>query len=171
MPPCWRDGSEPPNPNGWPRDDLQALEAFYGPPGAERLVRIEPPYPHRLAWDPRKTVRHFLCHRKVKDSLERVLERVLNHYGREGIRELRLDLWGGCFNERKIRGGTRWSTHAWGIALDYDPARNRFKWGWDRAAFARPEYDAWWQCWEAEGWISMGRQRNFDWMHVQAARL
>ena len=25
--------------------------------------------------------------------------------------------------------------------------------------------------WEEEGWISLGRARDFDWMHVQAARL
>ena len=70
-----------------------------------------------------------------------------------------------------MRGGTRWSTHAWGIAIDYDPDRNQLKWGRDRAAFARPEYDAWWRLWEEEGWVSLGRTRNYDWMHVQAAKL
>ncbi|MCF8078467.1 MAG: hypothetical protein K9K88_04215 [Desulfobacterales bacterium] len=45
------------------------------------------------------------------------------------------------------------------------------KWGRDRAHFARTEYDAWWRLWEEEGWVSLGRQRNFDWMHVQAAQL
>ena len=99
-----------------------------------------------------------------------VLTRVLQHYGYERIKELRLDRWGGCYNERKKRGGTEWSTHAWGIAMDYDPERNRLTWGRDRAAFARPEYDRWWGFWEEEGWVSLGRVANFDWMHVQAAR-
>ena len=40
-----------------------------------------------------------------------------------------------------------------------------------RFAFARPEYNMWWKLWEEEGWVSLERQRNFDWMHVQAARL
>jgi hypothetical protein len=61
--------------------------------------------------------------------------------------------------------------HSWGIAMDYDPERNKLKWGRDKAAFAWPEYDAWWRLWEEEGWISLGRQRNFDWMHIQAAKL
>ena len=37
--------------------------------------------------------------------------------------------------------------------------------------FWGPEYDAWWRCWESEGWVSLGRLRNFDWMHIQAAKL
>jgi hypothetical protein len=48
---------------------------------------------------------------------------------------------------------------------------NKLQWGRDRAAFASAEYDAWWRTWEAEGWVSLGRTRNYDWMHVQAARV
>lgn len=67
-----------------------------------------------------------------------------------------------------MRGGTQWSTHSWGIAVDFDPARNRLRWGRDHAAFAHPIYNEWWRCWEEEGWVSLGRRRNFDWMHIQA---
>lgn len=62
-------------------------------------------------------------------------------------------------------------THAWGLAIDWDPAHNKLKWGRDRARLARPEYDTWWRLWEEEGWVSLGRTRNFDWMHVQAVKL
>ena len=96
---------------------------------------------------------------------------MLDHHGPERIRELQLDLWGGCLNVRKMRGGTRWSMHCRAIALDYDPQRNQLIWGRDRAAFAKPEYDRWWQLWQTEGWVSLGRSRNFDRMHVQAAKL
>jgi hypothetical protein len=171
MPQPWRD--EVPldvNPLGWPRQNEVALHAFYGPVG-ERQVRIELPYRHRLAWNLNQSVSSFSCHEKVHDSLKRVLQRVLDHYGPEQIRELRLDRWGGCLAVRKMRGGTHWSMHSWGIAIDYDPDRNQLKWGRGRAAFARPEYDPWWRIWEEEGWVSLGRTRNFDWMHVQAAKL
>jgi hypothetical protein len=70
-----------------------------------------------------------------------------------------------------MRGGSAWSTHAWGIAIDWNPSSNKLKWGREQATLARPEYDAWWDIWEEEGWLSLGRARNYDWMHVQAARL
>lgn len=161
-----------PNPNNWPRQGSsdKELSAFYGKPGS-RLVALTPPYPHYLAWAPSQQARTIRCHALVRDSLERVLRNVLRIYGPDEIRRLRLDQFGGCFNDRLMRGGTRRSTHAWGIALDYDPANNQLNWGRDKATFAKDEYLPWWECWEAEGWLSLGRERNFDWMHVQAARL
>ena len=50
-------------------------------------------------------------------------------------------------------------------------AKNRLNWHQDKALFAQPEYDKWWEIWEDEGWVSLGRVRDFDWMHVQAVRL
>ncbi len=103
--------------------------------------------------------------------LERILYQVHRHYGTDGIRDLRLDLYGGGFNMREKRGGTSLSTHAWGIAFDFDPGRNKLRWDRSRAAFAGPAYEPWWGFWEAEGWVSLGRSKNYDWMHVQAARV
>ena len=48
---------------------------------------------------------------------------------------------------------------------------NQLRWGKDKAAFARPEYARWFDLWEEEGALSLGRVRNYDWMHVQFARL
>jgi hypothetical protein len=171
MPPLWRD--ETPlnvNPNHWPNQHEADLNDFYGAVG-ENQVKLVVPYPHRLAWDLNQSVNTFSCHAKVRDSAQRVLTRVLEHYGLERIKELRLDRWGGCLNVRKMRGGANWSMHSWGIALDYDPDCNQLKWGRDRAAFARPEYNDWWLFWEKEGWVSLGRTNNYDWMHVQAAKI
>lgn len=171
LPHPWRDFDGPPaNPNGWPLETDKDLRDFYGEPGQPPLVQIDAPYPLRLSWDLGTTVRHISCHEKVASSLARVLAGVLGHYGLDGIGELRLDRYGGSFSARRKRGGTSWSTHAWGIALDFDPDRNRLQWGRDRASFAQPAYDRWWELWEAEGWIGLGRVANFDWMHVQAAR-
>jgi hypothetical protein len=56
------------------------------------------PYPHRLSWKTSKVINSFSCHEQVHDSLQRVLNRVLDSYGLDEIRRLRLDLWGGCLN-------------------------------------------------------------------------
>lgn len=157
------------NPYDWPDEKQSELISHYGQPGTN-LVYLEFPYPHKLAWGEGARVSRTQCHKKVKDSYERILKKVLAHYGIDQIRKLHLDKFGGCYNKRKIRGGSRWSTHAWGIAADYDPGRNKLKWNMEKASFAHPNYDYWWKCWEEEGWYSLGRQKNYDWMHVQAAR-
>ena len=171
LPESWRpEDREDKNPLGWPVQYTDEFYDFYGEKG-KNLVRLECPYPLRIAWNLNMTIRSFYCHQKVHDSLAGILQKVLDHYGQEEITKLRLDLWGGCYNERRIRGGNRWSMHSWGIAIDFDPSHNKLKWGRDRASFAKPEYDDWWRFWEEEGWVSLGRERNFDWMHIQAAKL
>ena len=89
----------------------------------------------------------------------------------ETIKELRLNRFGGCLNVRKMRGGSAWSIHSWGAAIDIDPDRNQLKWGKDKAFLARSEYEPFWKIVEAEGWTSLLRARNFDAMHIQAANL
>lgn len=158
------------NPNEWPVQTETELIRNFGERGKYQ-TKLVLPYTLRLSWDLRRTVKSFWCHEKVHDSAGRVLQRVLEHYGPDRIKELRLDRWGGCLNVRKMRGGTKWSMHSWGIAIDYDTEFNQYNWGRDRATMARPEYDAWWRFWEEEGWVSLGRTRNFDWMHIQAAKL
>jgi hypothetical protein len=61
--------------------------------------------------------------------------------------------------------------HSWGIAFDFDANRNQLRWGKDKAAFGKPAYKAWFEAWESEGAISLGRERNYDFMHTQFARL
>lgn len=178
LPPSWRDEVSRPrsNPNSWPQEDYAALNAFFGPHGRAwedrtpppRMVMVDCPWTLRLAWNRRQTTRRIQCNAKVADSLAQVLTRVRETYGDAEIRRLRLDVFGGCYAPRSKRNGTSWSTHAWAIALDWDPDHNKLKWGRDRATLARPEYDEWWKIWEDEGWLSLGREKNFDWMHVQA---
>lgn len=154
----------------WPKQTTAAMTAFYGAPGTNH-TRLTVPYPLRIAWDLRKTVNRMTINKKCAASASRVLKAVLAHYGHDEIKRLKLDVWGGCYNNRNMRGGTRLSTHAFACAIDWDPTRNQLRWNKSRAKLASPEYNKWWECWEAEGWVSLGRARNFDWMHIQAARL
>lgn len=174
LPPNWRD-QEPAtgNPRNWPRDTPSQVDMrdFYGNPGAPPMKTVRCPWTLRLAWDLSSKTTKISCHQKVADSLEKVLNKVFDTYGEADLRRLRLDLYGGCFAPRRKRGGSTWSTHAWAVALDFDPDRNKLEWGRDRATLDASVYDDWWAAWESEGWLSLGRQRNFDWMHVQAARL
>lgn len=152
----------------WPRQ--KDVPSFYGKVGANQ-TKIALPYPMRLAWDKSSVVRSFSIHQKAHDSAQRALTKIHTAYGEQKIKDLRLDLFGGCLNVRKMRGGKAWSMHSWGIAIDFDPENNPFRMERDKAPLARKEYEPFWRAWEEEGWLSLGRERNFDWQHVQAARL
>lgn len=149
----------------WPRSN--DLRAFYGEPGQNQTMLVSP-YPLYLDWELGSKVSKFSIHEKVHDSALRVMGRVLSHYGEEAIHRLGLDQFGGCLNVRRMRNGTAWSTHAWGIAIDWDADRNGLRETHRTARLAQPDYKPFLDLWEAEGWTSLGRARDFDWMHVQA---
>lgn len=153
-----------------PLQNYKDLVKYYGEVGTNQ-TKVNLPHAVRLAWDTKTKINRFTCHERVADSLVRVLNRVVDHYGSNQYVELGLDLWAGCLNVRKMRGGNRYSMHSWGIALDWDSTRNRLRWGKDRANFSKPIYDEWWKIWEDEQWVSLGRETNRDYMHVQRARL
>ena len=174
----WRDivpGTD--NPNNWPTQ--AGVTAFYGPHGAPNfgptppppLVNVEARWEMKIAWDKAKRRRSFRVHQKVAESLGRVLDEIARTYSTAEIDRLGFNLFGGDYNARKIRGGTSWSMHSWGIAIDFDPEKNQLRWGRDRATLAHPDCIPFWEAWEREGWVSLGRLKNFDWMHVQAAKL
>jgi peptidoglycan hydrolase-like protein with peptidoglycan-binding domain len=154
----------------WPKQNFNSMVNFYGPVG-ENQTKVDLPYPLRLAWSSSTTLNKITCHQKVAKSLYTIFEKTKNAYGEKNIVTLNLDMFGGCLNVRKMRGGNAWSIHSWGAAIDLDPDRNQLKWGRDRAAFAKSEYDEFWKIVESEGWVSLGKARNFDWMHFQAALL
>jgi len=158
-------------PPGWGRQ--RDMDRRYGPAGGPQCTagKVDLPFPMRIAWDRSSTIRRFSCHEDVAQSAERVYVRVASAYSPEAISELGLDLFGGCYNYRNKRGGATLSTHAYGLAIDTDPERNQLRWNASRARLARPDAEEWWRCWEAEGWLSLGRARDFDWMHVQAPGL
>lgn len=131
------------------------------------LVRIQLPYPMRLAWDTDTVVNTMMCHKLVSKNFLDVFNEIHRVYGYEKIKELGIDLFGGCFNYRKMRGGNSWSTHSWGIAIDLDPARNKLKETSRTARFARPEYKAMIDIFYKHGFESLGREKNYDWMHFQ----
>jgi hypothetical protein len=170
----WRDLEEnKPKPSGnaaakWPTQS--GCQAFYGAPGSNQVM-LTLPFPQRIAWEPTKTVTRVSCHAKCKDAFYRVWKNTLDHYGHDEIKRLRLDMFGGLLNVRKMRGGSAWSMHAWGIAWDVDPDRNQLKWTTKLATLDDAPYRKFWEIVEAEGGVSLGRLRDYDWMHFQFARL
>ena len=111
------------------------------------------------------------CHVKLHDAFRSILNDILQSYGEEQIHALGLNQFAGSYNYRPMRGGSNLSMHAWGIAFDFDAQRNTLRETAATARFARPEYKRFIDIWYEHGFISLGRERNMDWMHLQAASL
>ena len=144
--------------------------AKYGKPdddGSDYLVTIQLPYPMRLAWDTDTVVTKMRCHRLVANKFVAIFNDLLAHYGLAELKRLGIDLFGGCFSFRKMRGGNDYSRHSWGIATDLDPARNQLKWSSKTAQFAKAEYKPMIDIFYKHGFVSLGRERNYDWMHFE----
>ena len=141
----------------------------YGKPNQNGtyLVSIKLPYPMRLAWDKNTKVNTMRCHKLVAQNFTNVFNDLLNHYGLAKIQELGIDLFGGCFNFRAMRGGSDYSRHSWGIAIDLDPERNQLKETSKTARFARPEYKPMIDIFHKNGFINLGVEKNYDWMHFE----
>lgn len=149
------------------------MRAFYGTAGGPQCTAGEVvlPFPMVLAWNKQQVIRRFFCHEKLARPFTDIFRHAASHYGQADIERLNLNVYGGCFNHRKKRGGDTLSTHAYGAALDLNPAKNQLRWGADRAQFAQPDYQPFWNIVMAHGGTPAGYAWGADWMHFQFARL
>lgn len=164
--------------NGWPNQ--RDVATFYGNPDPDgngqpdrawedaNLTRITPPWQMVLAWDPKTIVKTITIHKKCAPSLATVLLMIWEHYGRDqaAIQLARLNLFGGSYNFRLMRGSPKLSMHSYGCAIDLDPDNNRFGRIWkDKAGMIpKPAIEAFQQ----EGWTWGGAWAYPDSMHMQS---
>lgn len=141
----------------------------YGNPGPSNLVTIKLPYTMRIAWDLDYITNQIQCHKLIAPNLLKVFQELLAAYGLPELQRLGIDLYGGCYNFRKMRGGNEWSRHAWGIAIDLDPSRNQLKQSKKTAQFAKPEYKKMIDIFYKNGFKGLGPEQDRDWMHFEIA--
>ena len=147
--------------------DQQIIEK-YGQPGDEHnLMSIVLPYPMRIAWDLSKSVNKITCHKLIALNLGAVFDDLLAHYGLPELQRLEIDLFGGCYNFRKMRGGNKWSRHSWAIAIDLSPAKNGLKVKKPAAQFSKPEYKPMIDIFYKHKFVGLGREQDRDWMHFE----
>lgn len=155
---------------GWPTQaQVRSGKSVFGAAGCEsNLVNIVPPYPLYYCGKKVPTIR---VHKLIAEPVKNALADVLAYYGLERIKKLGLDQYSGSYNYRKTSTGKAMSMHAWGIALDFAAEKNTYSMKKPKASLSKPECEMWWKIWEKYGAVSLGRQCNYDWMHVQFAKL
>jgi hypothetical protein len=162
----------------WPhQSSREEMDAFYGDPRGpggkeskqwvtEYLVSVVPPWKMVYA-ENGKRISRFQLNKKAASSLTRVLEAIWEHCDKNQatIERYGLDQFGGTFNFRKIRGSSHISNHAYGCAIDLDPAHNPLG-----AKHGRMPPDVV-LLFKQEGWRWGGDYHGRkDWMHFEAVR-
>lgn len=85
----------------------------------EFLTRIALPFTIALSWDKSRAVAQITSHKLMAEVFATVFEEI----ERADLQQ-KITTFGGCFNFRPQRTGTKLSTHAWGIAIDLNPESN-----------------------------------------------
>lgn len=166
-----RQKDSPPNKKPkYPHDDTKSLTRYYGKPGDEsKHTFIDLPYKMKLAWEPSTTVSRMRLHEKCANDFLNFFKDIASYYTPAQIAASGLDMFGGSYNNRAIRGGTRASTHAFACAVDLNPAENQLTWNKDRALFGRPEFKVLMEMGKANNLTNLGDKKGFDFMHFMAA--
>ena len=150
-----------PSPNPWPDSDQGSLREFYGKPGDEsNLVNLPVPAGVVVKYEG-QTVKTIRCHKKVADSLGRVL------FALSKVAPNILLQYAGCFNNRSMRGSSTPSLHAYGAAIDFEPDNNGNHTHWPTGATMPIEVM---EVFAKEGWLAAGAFWGRDAMHFQSTR-
>lgn len=150
-----------PTPHPWPTGDESSVIRRFGEPGdEEQLVNLPViGLGVKYAGKPVRTIR---CHRLVSDSLLAAITEIAASPAAWILAE-----YAGCFNFRPMRGGSRYSKHAWGIAVDFAPDTNGLRTHWPRAASMPIEVM---EAFARQGWLAAGAFWSSDAMHFETTR-
>jgi len=103
----------------WPHDDTKSKTAFFGKPGTN-LVSIISPF--QMYYDGH-ALKSITVNKMIATALLLVFNEILDKCGHDQkkVDAIGASAFGGCYNNRSIRGSTNISNHAFGAAIDIDP--------------------------------------------------
>lgn len=105
----------------WPHDDTASKIKFFGKPGTN-LVPITPPYQMYYDGHPIKTL---TVNKMIATALLKVFTEILDKCGHDQkkVDAIGASAYGGCYNNRPIRGSSNISNHAFAAAIDINPVK------------------------------------------------
>lgn len=172
-------------------DGLDEVRATFGNPflpdgtkdadwEAQNIRRVAPPDGWRLFYQKSATqlvaVSAISMHMLLEDSFVAVMDDLWQQARQQAgagasdeavqawLHQRRLDITGGGYNFRKVRGSSAPSMHAFGIAIDWDPLHNPLQ-----KPLKRTLPDWWYDTWAQHGWSDGRHFKTPDPMHVQFA--
>lgn len=170
----------------FPHADAQSLTEYYGQPWKitsngvewdplfekEHIIRIAVPYD---MWMGNAKITKIAVNKKLAVSLASILVRIAKELSPVERKEFGLDQYGGCFNQRAIRGHesrltvNTVSLHAYGAAIDLAPQLNPLGHYYDPAKKMMPHQVI--EMFKAEGWSWGGDFKSRpDAMHFEGVK-
>lgn len=147
---------------------------YYGQPGPDirrQLTAITLPFHLRIDYNLLQMTNRITVHEKAAPSLKTALIEVHDFYGYDRMRALGIDRYAGAYNHRKMRGGSKWSMHAYGCAIDFYAQPNGLRTKCPEALFCGADYKPFLDIMESYDWLPAIRLWGRDAMHFQRARL
>jgi hypothetical protein len=156
-----------PKKHPFPKSDQASLKKFYGDPGRDEVAKwLVPIDVSNLGIKySGKPVTKINVHEKCAASLLAALKAVAalpDSDGRWVLKE-----YAGVYNHRPMRGGTSWSLHAYGAAIDLAPDTNGLHTHWPTKADMPIEVM---EEFARYGWAGLGWSIARDAMHFQATQ-
>jgi len=128
----------------------------FGDPSKESaMVLWDVPSNLEIGMVPKK----LYCNRLMIEPLTKAFQNLID---RGLINQLKT--WDGCFNIRKTKGGSTYSLHSWGVAIDVNAAWN----GYNKAPTMSAEFVS---CFVDAGFHWGGEWKTPDGMHFQLATI
>lgn len=156
-----------PKDNPFPKADQASLKRFYGDPAKgevePRLVPID--VTGMGIQYSGKPVAKINVHEQCAKSLLAALKAITALPDSDGRWVLRK--YAGVYNHRPMRGGTNWSLHAYGAAIDLAPDTNGLRDHWPTASDMPLEVM---EEFARVGWLAAGAFWSRDSMHHQATQ-
>lgn len=156
-----------PKKHPFPKSDQASLKKFYGDPGRNEVEKwLVPIDVSNLGIKySGKPVTKINVHEKCAASLLAALKAVAvlpDSDGRWVLKE-----YAGVYNHRPMRGGTNWSLHAYGAAIDLAPDTNGLHTHWPTKANMPIEVM---EEFARHGWKAAGAWWGRDAMHMEATQ-
>lgn len=151
---------------------VRACTSVFGKPGVEsNLISVKVPANYPITYEGTK-VKTIRIHKAVAKELEEILQEIGDTYEKKYGKDWNkkapaICVYNGSYNARKTRGGSSWSIHAWGCALDFDASDATLAKRYKDCRLSQPIYEDFWRIWEEYGWHSLGREKDYDTMHIQ----
>lgn len=158
-----------------PASDYYSVKKVFGEPcDSKNLTTIQLPYEMKLSWDKGVSINKVSCHRLIATQLTAALKELLEDKGLDWITEHGLDLYGGIYACRRIRGGQSTSKHSWGIAIDLNPDANGLRTPYQNGLQGKPGYATMPQeaidIFKKHGFKNLGEAIGRDAMHFEYTR-